>query len=128
MANLKDELDAGHPITGPYDDDAVIATGQLNAKNIVRDRDSIAPGEMQAQVVGTEFVALSAVKQRAWLAILADSVDPANSNIVEQITAIWAGTTTLTNLAGIKTETVSRAVELGLGVIKVGWVQQARAL
>lgn len=122
IAKLKAELDAG-----TYSADDALAAGELNAENVVRNRDSIAPGEMQAAVVGSEFAALSAVQQRAWLAILADSVDPGNVNIVEQITAIWAGTTTLTNLSGIKTETVSRAVELRLGKVWPAEVTQARA-
>ena len=100
----------------------------LNAINRSRNRTSVSPGEMQRAVDGAEFVALSDVKQRAWLAILSDSVDPNNANTIAQVTAIWTSGTTLTNLAALQTEAVSRAVEIGLGFVKQGHVQEARRL
>ena len=128
IARLKTVMPAGHPVTGAYDADAATAASQLNAVNVVRNRSSIAPGEMQSGVVGSEFAGLSAVKQRAWLAILSDSVDPGNANIVAQIAEVWGpGTTTRANLGAMKTETVSQATAEGLGVVKVGHIEQARA-
>jgi len=129
IAKLKTEL-TDDPLVRGYASmsDEAAANSLNNTIDRALNRTSISPGEMQSAVVGTEFVVLSAVKQRGWLAILSDSVDPNNANIIAQIAEIWVGgTTTRANLLALKTKTVSRGVELGLGNVKVGYVEQARA-
>lgn len=129
ITKLKAEL-VDDPLTRGYASmsDEAAANSLNDTIDRSLNRTSISPGEMQSAVVGSEFVALSAAKQRGWLAILSDSVDPNNANIVAQIAEIWVGgTTTRANLIALKTETVSRGVELGLGNVKVGYVEQARA-
>ena len=98
----------------------------LNTINRSRNRTLVSPGEMQRAVNGGEFVALTDVKQRAWLAILSDNVNPIDANTIAQVIAIWSPGTTRTNLIALQTEDVSHAVELGLGVVRVGHVQEAR--
>ena len=125
---LKTELQAGHPGTGAYDADSAIAAAQLNAVNHTKNRTFVSPAEMQASVVGADFVALSAVAQRAWLAILSDDVDPTNANTITQVEAIWPAGATRTNLIALQTEPGSRAEELGFGRVSAGDIERARAL
>lgn len=118
------------PINRGYSNmnDEEVVDSLTNTIDRVINRNSISPREMQAAVIGSEFNTLSAGKQRAWIAILSDSIDPNNANTISQIAAIWEnGTSTRVNLLTLKTETVSRLVELDLGKVKVGYVQQARA-
>ena len=70
--------------------------------------------ELQAAVVGSEFQALSAVAQRAWLAIVAlPEVPVTNANLRSQVAAIWgAGTATRGNLQALETRPGSRAEAL----------------
>jgi len=129
IAKLRAEV-VGDPILRTYINmsDEEVVDSLTNVIDRIINRTSISPREMQAAVVGDEFDALSAGKQRAWIAILSDSIDPNNANTVSQIAAIWAtGIVTRNNLLALKTETVSRLVELDLGKVKVGYVQQARA-
>ncbi len=88
--------------------------------------------DIQGAVVGSEFSALSATAQRAWLAIVGlESVPVKNTNLREQILDIWgAGTTTRTNLAALQTKSATRAeVLFGEGVsVSQSDVQKAREM
>ena len=126
---LKTEINTG-PLSRSHArmSDVAIADS-LNVIDRSVNRTSVSPGELQAAVVGSEFVTLSAGFQRMWLAVLSDSVDPNNSNIVAQIAEIWGpGTTTRQNLIALKTEAGSRAEELNLGSVTPSDVANAKRL
>ena len=129
IAKLKVELDAGHPGTGAYNADDELAAGELNAVNRTKTRDTVAGSEILNATDDAEYGALTAVQKNDWLALCGiESIDTA-SGVAKSMEAdlFGAATTTRTNLAAVRSPAVSRAVELGLGVIKVGYVQQVRA-
>lgn len=129
LDRLKIELAAGHPVTGAYDPDNVAAAGQLNAVNRTRPVESVTGQQIFEAVVPEHYNALSADSKQLFLGIIGMGDIPVNgTNTKLALTAMFAGATaTLSALAALQTEQVSRAVELGLGIVKVGHVQMVRA-
>lgn len=104
------------------------AKDNLNTADRTVNRNVLSPGEAQVAVISSEYDSLAHAKRDLWQAILSDTIDINNTNIQTQITDIWTvGTTTRKNLDSLKTKLVSRAAELGVGIVKVGDVQQGRA-
>ena len=125
---LKAELIAGHPVTGVYSSDDSVATAELNAVNRSRNRDTVSGSEILNATNDAEFGALSVTNQQLWLDLCGvESIDT-SSGVAKSLEAdlFGSGTTTRTNLAAVRNEDISRAVELGLGVINAGHVQRAR--
>lgn len=130
IAALKVELLAGHPDTGAYNADDAIAAGELNAVNRTRTRDTVTGSEILNATDDAEYTGLTAVQKTDWLGLCGvESIDTA-SGVAKSMEAdlFGGGTTTRTNLAAVRSPPASRAEELGLGFIKVGYVEQARAL
>jgi len=77
-----------------------------------------------------EYAALTDAEKDRWLALCAVLEVNVSSGVAKALEAaiFGPGTTTRSNLISLKTENVSRAVELGLGIVKVGDVEYARAL
>ena len=75
-----------------------------------------------------EYAALTAVEQTSWDALCGiDSIDTLSGVAKSREAAIFGpGTQTRTNLLAIRSSTVSRAEELGLGSVNEGDVKQAR--
>ena len=92
----------------------LVAKLNLVRDTITVDKKEIQPAEAQSAVVGSEFVSLSDVAQRAWQCIVGlPAIPVANANIRAQIAAIWgAGTSTRTNLLELQTLKGSRAEAL----------------
>lgn len=153
MANLQKlraELDAGHPVTGAYSDDPQIASDQINALNRSR-INPVGSAELLA------WSGQSSVGDRPRIIKIDEGKSNANENCVALcITAdemIKRDNTTLdlnlpdrvqmfdalvafgvlsesdkSSVYEIATEAISRAVELSLGVVRAGTVEQARNL
>ena len=142
---LAAELTAGQPDTGAYDADHAVAAGQLNALNRTRLR----PLTMQelrewAGLNAHGFNIYSAITNTALtdqernVAYVADklmgtdggSLDPGNilhlAIVNVLVTAGIIDTDDRAALADKATEEISRATELGLGVVRAGDVQRAR--
>ena len=83
---------------------------------------------MFQQTDATEFAALTDVKKQLWLAMCGRSdIDPfAPANVAFVQWVFGAGSATITALSAARKTTVDRATELGLGLVRVGEVQQAR--
>ena len=127
---LKTELLAGHPDTGAYNADAAIAAGELTAVNRTRQRDFVSGSEILNATDNTEFSALTDTEKDRWLSMCGvDSIDT-TSGIAKSLEAdlFGGGTTTRTNLQTVKTEDVSRAVEVGIGNVRAGDVEIARSI
>lgn len=125
---LKAELLGGHPDTGVYDADSVVAASQLNAVNRTRNKTSLSGNELFTSTDSTEFAALTDTERQMWVSWCNTDRDPTNARNISFVNFIFGGgSTTIGNLATIRTEDVSRAVEIGLGVVKAGHVEQARA-
>ena len=124
---LKAELAGVHPVTGAYDADAEVAADQLNAVNIVRNRDSMTGRAVAAEIVDAEYDALTdAKKSQAISLVSADSVDPFGfaQNVVKDV--FGSGSATVTALGAARVETVSQAVAVELGWVRPGNVTEAR--
>lgn len=78
----------------------------------------------------TEYSALTDVEKDRWLALCAVLEIDVSSGVAKALEAeiFGPGTTTRSNLSALKTEDISRAEELGFGVVKTGDVEYARAL
>lgn len=124
LALLKSEIETG-PIAATLaplvasGNDAGIAKALNEPTATLINRESVTANELQAQVVASEYAALSADKRELWSALLTASafhgfpLSLASFRI--QIAAIWvAGTTTRTNLASLQTRPGSRA-EIAVG-------------
>jgi len=125
------ELVAGHPVTGAYDVDDTVVVAQLNESNVVRDRPTIPAAEILEVIIANpaEWEALTAGQQTMVSMIL--DLNPAvptqpGAAARTALTAIL-GATTVAAVGAIIPETVSQATALGLPVIILGDVQNARA-
>lgn len=126
---LRAELEGSHPVTGTYSADNKIAASQLNAVNINRNRTSMTGREVADEIADVDYDALTEEGKTKILALVAsDSLDPFGfgANVMKDI--FGAGSDTLAALALARVETISRAVELGLGEVTPGRVEEARRL
>ena len=125
---LAAELTAGHPDTGAYNVDDQIAANQLNAVNRSRNIASLSGDGLFSATDTVEFAALTEAKKSNWLAFCGrESVDPFGAANVAFVNWVFGGgSTTISSLASLRTESVSRAVELGLGFVQPGHVENAR--
>lgn len=127
MSTLSDEIlldPLGRGYSTMSDEDAA---GSLNTPNRSRNRITMSGREVQAQIVDSEYVALTVEKKSQLLALTSSSdLDPFGfpSNVVKDIFGV--GATSLSNLATARIETISRAREIGLGIVKVGHIAEAR--
>jgi hypothetical protein len=129
-SELKAELDAGHPVTGAYNADDALAADELNAENRTITVESVSGSAILNATNDTEYLALADAEKTRWLGVCgADSIDISNGVAkAEEADLFGPGTTTRANLAALKVPTVSRAMELGFGLIEDGDVTFARAL
>ena len=128
---LKTELDAGHPDTGAYDADSTIAAGELNAVNRTIPRTSMNGDEIFVATDNAEFTGLTDHKQQLWVSFTSKDIinayDQVNINFLDYI--FGTDSQTKTTLAVLRTEDVSRAVEIGLDKApNAGHVTHARSL
>ena len=126
---LAAELTAGHPDTGPYDADDGIAAEQLNTLNRTRNRGTMSATEVLNAADAAELSALSDTALQIFMGLLGmGSLDPFGREAIIVSRLFGSGSVTVSTLATARVEEVSRAEELGLGVMKAGYVQQARGV
>lgn len=130
LTALKAELLAGHPGTGPYDADDATAAGEMNAVNRTLPKASLTGSEVLNAVDTAEFAALAtdADRQIVWNIVHLGTVNPFGIEATLFTGLFGAGSATITALAAARQRPVSRAVELGLGTVKHGHVETARAI
>lgn len=129
LQTLHDEL-TGDPLGRGYSgmSDSQ-AADSLNTADRSISRATIQTWEIIEATVPAEYDALSAAnKQRYQAFVSAGTLDPNGTNVVAAFSSMFAGTTTLTNLAELQTRPASRAEELGLPRVHYWDVGQARAL
>ncbi len=128
IAALAAELASGHPDTGAYDADDSIAAGQLNAMNRTRNKTSMTGSEVINAIVPAAWNALTAVdQQKVWNIAHLGTVNPFNIEATMLMDIFGAGSDTITALKAARVNNVSRAEELGFGLVKTGHIEQARA-
>ncbi len=111
------------------------AADDLNTSYRTRNRTSMTGDEVCQATDATEFAWIgsghgnSGDDQGHLLSFCGrDSINPFASANVQFVTEIFAaGSTTLANRQAARVESITRATELGFGIVKVGHVQVARA-
>ena len=129
MSILSDELTTdplGRGYGGMTDGEAAVDLNLLYRSKIA---EQMSGDEIFQQTDPPEFSSLQQHKQDLWLAFCArDVIDPgatANEELVKWI--FGAGSVTVASLVATRSLSISRGDELGLGHVKHGHVQQARA-
>lgn len=105
------------------------ATDSLNdTLDRERNRTSMTGSEVLNAVNNTEYLALSASdKDRVWQLLHLGTLNPFGVEADLLLDIFGGGSTTITALVVARKEIISRGAELGLGVVKEGQVQRARA-
>lgn len=87
------------------------------AKGYTLNKANITAAELQSCVVVADWLSISADAKTAWQNILIASSDTGvpttNDNIIAQVSAIWAGKTTLTNIGAARSRSCTRAEQIG---------------
>ncbi len=124
---LKAELAIGHPGTGPYDSDAELAAGQLNAVNRTKNRSSMTASEVVNAFDSGEFNALTEAQQTTvWNVVHIGDINPFGIEATLLTSVFGVSSTTIENLAALRKDDVSRADEIGLGLVRPGNILEAR--
>lgn len=125
---LRDEI-SNDPLSRGYS--AMTASevaSDLNTEYRERNVQSLSGDMVFQQTDGAEYAGLSQHERLLWNTFTSRAtVDPWNGN--NEAFVVWifgSGSTTVDNLKNIRVETVSRAVELGLGSVLSGDVAKAR--
>ena len=123
MSILSDEL-TKEEYAAMSDAEAAVS---LNALNRSRDRTSMTASEVLNAVEISEWNALTDVqRQQIWDVLHIGEINPfgVEATIFQNVFGV---STTITSLQDARVEQISRATELGLGVVKVGHVEEARS-
>lgn len=124
---LKAELLADHPVTGAYDADDAIAAEQLNEKNCSRDKPILTGSQVLNAIDKAEFLGKTAEeKQRVWNLLHLGELNPHGVEADLMIDIFGPTSATITTLKLLRVEAISRGVELHLGEVKAGHVEEAR--
>ena len=101
----------------------------LNNQYRAREREVIETWEIAEAIVRAELAALSPGDRELILAMLAmGTINLKGANVRATFAGIFgAGTTTRNNLLALQTETISRAQELGYGVIDADDIRVVRS-
>ena len=120
MSALKDEL-ANDPLGRDYasmSDEELVA--DLNTPRIPRNRTSMSGREVAAEIDNGEYDALRDVQKSHVLALIgSDNLDPFGlaANVIKDI--FTTGSATLSNLAAVRVEMISRTTEIGAGQVSL---------
>ena len=121
-------LVAGHPVTGSYDADDAVAAMQGNLANCSQDKTSLTGSEVYNAIDETEFESKTAEeKQKVWNILHLGSLNPHGHEADVMVVIFGPTSATITALKLLRVEAVSYATEEGLGFVRTGHVQQARA-
>lgn len=127
---IKTELD-GDPLTRGYSGmtDEQVAE-DLNTVYRTINKTSLSGDELFAATDSAEFAALTDHQESLWVSFCGrSSIDPFGASNVAFVQYVFGGgSTTVSNLNSLRTESVSRAAELGVGVVRPGEVTEARSL
>jgi len=131
LVALRAELDAGHPVTGPYSADPQDAANEINAQNVASIRASMTGAELWANTDPADYAALSDSAKAQWLSFCAISDhDTTQGGLAQQfvVQLFGGGSATVAALATARQETVSQATALDLGSVRAAQIKAARAL
>lgn len=128
MGILKDELTAdplGRDYAGMTDTEAA---DDLNTEYRTRNRASMSASEVLNAVDLTEYDALTDTEKIAlWRLLAISQLNPFGVEAQIMVQVFGGTSQTISALQQIRVMNISRGVELGLGHVKVGHVQEARS-
>lgn len=131
MSNtLRNEIETDPNARGYAGMDAQAVADDMNTAYVPIPVTSLSGSELYNAIVPSDFQALTDVQREYARDVLSlgDAIDVSpGTNARDVLVAIFAGTGTLTAMAALTTTNITRGAELGLGTIKPGWVEQARA-
>lgn len=130
-AILADELTNDPEGIGYAGMDDVQAQDALNLVNRTRVRASMSGDEVYTATDSAELASLTDTELNLWLSMCARlSIDPGATANVQTLRRIFGGPASATEgaLSILRSETVSRAAELGLPGVTAGDVEYARTL
>lgn len=131
MTILSDEI-TNDPLARGYAGmtDAQVAASLTGVIDRTKTRATVSGSEIFNATDDVEYAALTDAQKSAWDALCAiETIDTGNGVAKAREAELFgAGTTTRSNLVALRTESVSRAQELGLGNVNEGDVRQARAV
>jgi len=127
---LKTELLAGHPTTGAYDASSETAVTQINAVNRPYTIPAMSGKQLMDLTDPTEYQGLTDGEKAQWLALTSHDLVNTEVGGMGQVigTDIFGAGTTASNIGAARDTTISRATELGFGVVTPGDVEYARLL
>jgi len=101
-----------------------------NTPTIAKEHRSLSGSDILDVTDGTEFASKTAAEKNIWLAICAvDKVTVANGSVLVKVTQdTFGASTTLNNLKALREFTSSPASDAGLGKVRLGHIEQARAI
>lgn len=127
IAALAAELATGHPGTGAYSVDDVVATNQLNAVNRTKDKASMTGSEIINALDKTEYLALSDTdKDRIWQVCHLGTVNPFGVEAEIFVDIFGSDSNSIAALQEARKDDVSRAIEIELGFVFLGHIENAR--
>ena len=128
IAKLKTLLASPHPKTGAWADSDEDAAAQGNEVDMKENIESLSGDQLFTATDATEFAALTDVKKQLWVSWCNSDRDPHNAANVAFVNYIFgAGSNTIGSLAVLRMRDVSLFQKEGLGLVRVGDVQKARA-
>lgn len=133
LAELQSELindPATRGYSGSSDGYCAVLLNEVQG-SISIDVSMVSNSRAMSAVIGSELTSLQAADRDSWAILMQCSeIDMTDTQIRGQITEIWTGKTTLTNLQALQTRTGSRAEELWgeNSIVQHEAVSKARAL
>lgn len=128
---LKAELLAGHPTTGAYDADSLVAANQINAINRPYILPTMSGKQLMDETDTAEYDALTDVKKSQWLSYTSHGEVDTTVNGMGQTIGIdifGAGSNTAVNIGAARSVNISRAQELDFPEITPGDIEYARSI
>lgn len=126
---LKTELDGDPLVRGYSGMTDQEAADDLNTVYRQRNRAQVSGANAYDLTDSTEYDALTDAKKSQWLSLCAiESVDPFGPAVGAVIDIFGGASTTVSNLQSYRVESISRAIELGLGEVTPQHVKDARAI
>jgi len=131
MSILSDEIN-NDPLSRVYSGmtNAEVAASLMNTIDRPITKQYLSGSDIYNATDAVEYEALTDVQREVWDRLCAiDSIDTQNGIAKSREAELFgAATATRANLIALRSETVSRAQELGLGTVDEGDVIQARAI
>lgn len=107
----------------------LVVANELNARDKFRNRTTMQASEVFNAIDKTEFDALTTIQEeQIWNVLHLGFINPFGIEAQIFISIFGGGSTTISTLASLRRETVSRGTILGLPRIREGDVKQARAI